>query len=58
MKRRKLTTEEAALLAEIAMQRAEKQERSRALPQYAYKDPALAIQFDREKKMTKPKGNY
>lgn len=48
MKRRKLTTEEAALLAEIAMQRADKQERSRALPQYAYRDPSEFIKFERE----------
>lgn len=49
--KRRLTPEEAALLAEIAMQRAEKQERSRALPQYAYRDPALAVKFEREKKV-------
>ena len=46
--KRKLTAEEAALLAEIAMQRAEKQERSRALPQQAYRDPSEFIKFERE----------
>lgn len=47
--KRKLTPEEAALLAEIAMQRAEKQEQSRALPQQAYGNPADLVKFDREK---------
>lgn len=51
--KRKLTTEEAALLAEIAMQRSEKQERSRALPQWAYRDPSLAVKFEREKEKKK-----
>jgi hypothetical protein len=49
MKRRKLTREEAELLTEAAMQRADKQEKSRALPQQAYRDPADFVKFEREK---------
>lgn len=49
--RRKLTPEEALLLTQIRMQRAQvKQEQSRALPQQAYRDPSETVKFEREKK--------
>lgn len=52
--KRKLTAEEILLLTEIRIQRAQvRQEQSRALPQQAYKDPSLAVKFEREKEKKK-----
>lgn len=46
-----MTSDEIARLYEISLPRAQQQpERSRALPQYAYGDPAKTVKFESEKK--------
>ena len=55
MKRPKLTREEAQMLAQIRLQRANK-EKSRALPAYSYQNPADFIQFEREIMRNKKRG--
>lgn len=51
MKRPNLTREEAQMLAQIRLQRAQvQQERSRALPTHRYGNPADFVKFEREGK--------
>jgi hypothetical protein len=52
VKRKKYTVEEVLLLHEREQARMNK-EPSRALEHFRYRDPAMSVKFDREKKETK-----
>lgn len=57
MKRPNLTREEAQMLAQIRLQRAQvQQERSRALPTQLYRDPSENVRFERETMKAKKRG--